>query len=50
MLTRPIALFVGLLCCLTMSASAEAQSLRIAKFQLDVTPPLGSALCEGFVT
>ena len=49
MLTRPIALFVGFVFCFAMSISAEAQPLRVATFQLDVTPPLGSALCEGFV-
>jgi hypothetical protein len=47
MLARPVVLFVGFLFCIASSVSA--QSLRIATFQLDVTPPLGSALCEGFV-
>ena len=28
---------------------ADANELRVARFELDVTPPLGSPLCEGFV-
>lgn len=39
----------GFLISLCSSISANGQELRIATFQLDVTPPIGSPLCEGFV-
>lgn len=29
--------------------ASEAQELRLVTFQLDVTPPIGSPLCEGFI-
>lgn len=35
------------ICCACTSVLAEP--LKIATFQIDVTPPLGSPLCEGFV-
>ena len=41
--------FAGLVLSLLTAHSVEAQSLRVASFQLDVTPPIGSPLCEGFV-
>ena len=41
--------FAGLVLSLLTAHSVDAQSLRVASFQLDVTPPIGSPLCEGFV-
>ena len=29
--------------------ATDAQTLKVASFQIDVTPPIGSPLCEGFV-
>ena len=34
---------------LLFGASAQAQPLKIAPFEADVTPPLGTALCDGLV-
>ena len=39
---------VGILCGFGLSASAD-EVLRIAPFQADITPPLGSPLCDGLV-
>lgn len=35
--------------CFLFNLSVEAASLRIATFQIDVTPPIGSPLCDGLV-
>lgn len=40
---------VLLLFCLTTTFSAHAAELRVATFAVDVTPPLGSPLCDGLV-
>jgi len=42
-------LVAGLLVNLVTSLAASAEPLRVATFQLDVTPPIGSALCDGLV-
>lgn len=42
-------LVAGLLCNFLFLLTAQAEPLRIATFQFDVTPPLGSALCDGLV-
>ena len=34
---------------LIVSATGFAEPLRLATFQIDVTPPIGSALCDGLV-
>lgn len=39
-----------LLAVLLVSSSLRAEALRIAAFQVDATPPLGSPLCNGAVT
>ncbi|MDP7303156.1 MAG: hypothetical protein QGG09_08650 [Pirellulaceae bacterium] len=39
-----------LFCVLTVSLDAAEQSLRVATFRADATPPLGSPLCNGNVT
>ena len=39
----------GFLFTLFLNIPINAEELRIATFQLDVTPPIGSPLCEGFV-
>ncbi len=39
-----------LICVLTVSLDAAEPSLRVATFQADATPPLGSPLCNGNVT
>ena len=49
MLSRSIVLMSTFLFGLFTTLTANAQPLKIATFQIDVTPPLGSALCEGFV-
>jgi hypothetical protein len=46
MLRRPMLGFVLLL---SMCPLAAAEPLRIATFEADVTPPIGSPLCDGFV-
>jgi len=42
-------LAVALLIVWTCTTSAMAQGLRLATFQIEATPPLGSALCDGLV-
>ena len=49
MVSRMFFSLVAAVFTLAASVPANAQSLRVASFQLDVTPPLGSPLCEGFV-
>lgn len=46
----PMLLIAMALLPLDVAWSAEAASLKIATFQADVTPPLGSPLCNGNVT
>jgi hypothetical protein len=38
-----------LLCCSFLSSTADAIDLRIATFKVDVTPPIGSPLCDALV-
>ena len=37
------------LCCVTLVNFAVAQPLYLSTFKADVTPPLGTALCDGGV-
>lgn len=46
---RSIPVFVVLTCAVCSLDAAEAPPLRIATFQVDATPPLGSPLCGGSV-
>lgn len=47
--SRLLVLFAVLLAGLLGPSISDAQSLKVAVFQIDVTPPIGSPLCEGFV-
>ena len=40
---------VGVILNLVITTAIYADSLRLATFQIDVTPPLGTALCDGLV-
>lgn len=42
-------LVAGCVLNLVVVLTASAEPLRIATFQIDVTPPIGSPLCDGFV-
>ena len=46
---RHLALTLGVLGLLTAPAPAGETPLRIAVFQADVTPPLGTPLCDALV-
>lgn len=50
MLSRPVVCSAMLLAGLFVPLTTSAQALKVAAFQLDVTPPIGSPLCEGFVS